>query len=241
MNGRVTLPDWGTLLRASAAARDELIAGREELIAALEVALLFAFLLYYIWVLQPLSRAYAWPAFSFFMAFTLLASTLHGDSLADRGIRIDTLGRGLAEAAFVIMPGLAVAFFMGRSMEGGRPMTPERLTVSFFEAYSWAFFQQYGLQCFFNLRLRKVVPHPIGHDVVCAGIFAALHLPNPFLTVVTFGAAYCFCALFRRCPNLFALAAAHALSSSVLYYCLPPTVTHLMRVGPGYLQELRWH
>ncbi len=41
--------------------------------------------------------------------------------------------------------------------------------------------------------------------------------------------------------GLFALAAAHALSSSVLYYCLPPAVTHLMRVGPGYLQELRWH
>ena len=120
-------------------------------------------------------------------------------------------------------------------------MTPERLTISFFDAYSWAFFQQYGLQCFFNLRLRNVVRHPIGHDVVCAGIFAALHLPNPFLTVVPFGASYCFCALFRRCPNLFALAAAHALSSSVLYYCLPPAVTHLMRVGPGYLLELRWH
>lgn len=240
MNGRATPSAWVALLRASAAAREELSAGREELTAALEVALLFGFLLYNIWVLQPLSRAYAWPSAAVFMAFTLLSSYLHGESLADRGIRLDTLARGLFEAIVVVAPGLVIAFFMGRSMAGGRPLTPERLTISFVAAYSWALFQQYGLQCFFNLRLRGVVRHPIGHDVVCAGIFAALHLPNPFLTVVTFGAAYCFCALFRRRPNLFALAAAHALSSSVLYYCLPPAVTHLMRVGPGYLQELRW-
>jgi hypothetical protein len=44
--------------------------------------------------------------------------------------------------------------------------------------------------------------------------------------------------LFRRCPNLFAIGAAHALASSTLYFCLPPAITHLMKVGPGYLLDL---
>jgi membrane protease YdiL (CAAX protease family) len=88
------------------------------------------------------------------------------------------------------------------------------------------------------MRLRGVLKDPLAHDVVCAGIFAALHLPNPFLTAVTFGAGYCFCVLFRRCPNLFAIGAAHALASSTLYFCLPPAITHLMKVGPGYLLDL---
>jgi membrane protease YdiL (CAAX protease family) len=72
--------------------------------------------------------------------------------------------------------------------------------------------------------------------VACAAIFGALHLPNPFLSIVTFGAGYCFCALFRRCPNLFALALAHALASTVLYHFLPMQITHFMRVGPEYFQ-----
>jgi len=55
--------------------------------------------------------------------------------------------------------------------------------------------------------------------------------------VVTFGAGYCFCALFRRCPNLFVLALAHAVASTVLYHALPAATTHLMRVGPGYYQQ----
>ena len=234
MNGRAVLAPWQALWRAGARPREAVVAG-------CEVAFLLGFLLYYIWVLEPATHAYAWPSFAFFMVFTLLSSYLHGYGPSDLGLRVDTLARALAEAVLVIAPGLVIAFVLGRWMQGGHTLTPERLVLSFLGTYTWALFQQYGLQCVFNLRLRSVFPHPIGHDVVCAGIFAALHLPNPFLTVVTFGAGYCFCALFRRCPNLFALGAAHALSTSVLYYCLPPAVTHLMRVGPGYLLELRWH
>jgi hypothetical protein len=233
VNGRAISSAVPAVLRQALPDRNALLSGGE-------VAFLAGFLIYYIWVLEPLSRSYAVPAFVFFMLFTVISAYFHGYSPDDLGIRVDNLPRALGEAIAVIAPGLAAAFAMGRFMEGGKPLTPERLLGSFAATYSWALFQQYGLQCVFALRLREIFRHPIGHDVVCAGIFAALHLPNPFLTVVTFGAGYCFCALFRRAPNLFALAAAHALSSSVLYYCLPPAITHLMRVGPGYLTEIRW-
>jgi hypothetical protein len=216
-----------------------LLRNHEEILQGAEAVFLLGFLLHYIWVLQPAGPTSPWPAFAFFMAFSIVTHWLHRDTLASLGLRVDNLGPALLEAVAVVAPGLILAFTIGRYLEGGRPATFERMGLSFVSLYPWALFQQYGLQCFFGRRLESALKHPVGHDVVCAGIFAALHLPNPFLSVVTLGAGYCFCALFRRRPNLFALAAAHALSSTVLYYCLPPAVTYLMRVGPGYLADLR--
>jgi hypothetical protein len=209
--------------------------------AGLEVAVGLSYLLYCIWVVDPSTAGAGvpWPYYAVFLGFTILTHLRHGDRAADLGLRLDTLGRALLEGVAVVGPGLLIAFAIGRSMEGGRPMNLQSLALSWVGVYPWALFQQYGLQCLFGRRLEGVVRHPVGHDALCAAIFAALHLPNPFLAMVTLGAGYCFCALFRRCPNLFALGAVHALASSILYHCLPAAVTHLMRVGPGYLSEMR--
>jgi len=204
----------------------------------LEVVFLLGFLLYFIWVLGPHSGRYVWPGVAFFVGFVTVSAWLHGNRPADLGIRLDTFGRAMGEALVVIAPALLLAFMIGRYMDGGRSLNLERYAAAFVKVYPWALFQQFGLLCFFSLRLRGALKDPLAHDVVCAGIFAALHLPNPFLTAVTFGAGYCFCVLFRRCPNLFAIGAAHALASSTLYFCLPPAITHLMKVGPGYLLDL---
>ncbi|MFQ5877060.1 MAG: hypothetical protein ACE5JH_05145 [Acidobacteriota bacterium] len=223
------------------AAREESRAGLPgaPILSALEAIFLLVVILYYIWVLDPASAMYGWPSYALFMGFATVSHLLRRERPADLGIRLDNMGVALLEALAVVLPALVVGFAIGRFMEGGRSMNLERLSATFLNLYPWALFQQYGLQCIFGRRLAGVLPDPVGHDVVCAGIFAALHLPNPFLTVVTFGAGYCWCVLFRRRPNLFALAASHALSSAALYYCLPPAITHLMRVGPGYLLSVR--
>jgi len=190
-------------------------------------------------LLRLLWRQPLWAIpFALFFGFTLLSHRLHGDTPADLGIRYDTFGRALSEAIAVVAPGLLIAVVAGFGLNGAGRMDLGGVGLAFLRTYPWALFQQYGLQCFFGRRLRGLLGDGIGHDLVCAGIFATLHLPNPFLTVVTFGAAYCFCVLFRRCPNLFALAFAHALSSSVLYHALSPGITCLMRVGPGCLAQL---
>lgn len=207
-------------------------------IQGLEVVFLLGFLLYFIWVLEPYSGRYTWPGVIFFIGFIAVSAWLHGDRLADLGIRLDTFARAMSEAVVVIAPALVLAFVIGRYMDGGRSLNIERYTVVFLKIYPWALFQQFGLLCFFSRRLRGALKDPRAHDLICAVIFAALHLPNPFLTAVTFGAGYCFCVLFRRCPNLFAIGAAHAMSSATLYFCLPPAITHLMKVGPGYLLDL---
>jgi hypothetical protein len=207
------------------------------LIEAIEVALAMAFLLAYIWFVEPRSQAYQTPGLVLFFTFTFLLHRRHGDTAADLGIRLDNFGPALGEALFVFAPALLLAFAAGLHLEGGGRLDARHIALSLLGGYPWALFQQYGLQSVIGRRLLGVVPHPIGHDVVCAVLFAALHLPNPLLTVVTFGAAYCFCALFRRCPNLFALAVVHTVASTVLYHSLPPVMTHLMRVGPGYFKE----
>src|SRR5262245_14996622 len=209
---------------------------RAALASGLEVALVVAFLMVYIWYIDPLPQSYAGPASVLFFAFTLVSHLRHGDRPADLGIRIDTFGRALREAVLVMTPALLLAVVLGLSLGGGVGLDLERLALAFLWGYPWALFQEYGLQCVIGRRMGEVIASPFGHDLACAALFGALHLPNPFLSIVTFGAAYCFCALFRRCPNLFALALAHTIASTILYHYIPPRITHTMRVGPGYFQ-----
>jgi CAAX prenyl protease-like protein len=204
----------------------------------LEVGAVVAFLFLYIWVLEPKSQAYAAPGFAMFFTFAFLLHLKHNDTAAELGIRLDTFGRAIREALIVIAPTLVLAAALGTRLGGGVNLDPGRTALAFLWGYPWALFQEYGLQCVIGRRLEEVIPGPVGHDIACAAIFGALHLPNPFLSVMTFGAAYCFCALFRRCPNLFALALAHTFASTVLYHFLPVAITHSMRVGPGFFNGL---
>lgn len=206
--------------------------------SVLDVAFVVLFLLAYIWIVEPRTQALKGPGFALFFAFTLLMHRRHKDTAADLGIRLDTLVPALREALAVIAPALVLAVAAGALLGGGVHLDARRTALAFLWGYPWALFQQYGLQCVIGRRLQAVIPDPAGHDVVSAAIFAALHLPNPFLTSVTFGAGYCFCALFRRHPNLFALALAHTLASTVLYHALPPAISHFMRVGPGYFKAV---
>jgi len=209
---------------------------RATLVSGIEVALVVAFLMVYIWYIDPLPQSYQGPAFVLFFVFTLVSHLRHGDRPADLGIRVDTFGPALREAVLVVTPSLVLAAALGLYLGGGVGLDLRRTALAFLWGYPWALFQEYGLQCVIGRRMGEVIANPIGHDLTCAALFGALHLPNPFLSIVTFGAGYCFCALFRRCPNLFALALAHTLASTVLYHFLPAHITHFMRVGPGYFQ-----
>ena len=51
---------------------------------------------------------------------------------------------------------------------------------------------------------------------------------------MTFVAGSVSCALYRRVPNVFVLGIAHTAISMVLYSALPVSMTHDLRVGPGY-------
>jgi len=207
------------------------------LAAATEVAVLLGYMLLYIWRIEPQKRGSLWVAFALYFAFTLTSHWLHGETLADLGLRFDNLGRSLKEALVVIAPTALIVLGVGLALGRGLRLGPRETVASVLMTYPWGLFQQYGLVAVFGRRLRRLAIRPEMVDLLCGTIFAGLHLPNPLLTATAFGAGYIASALFRRSPNLFALALAHALLSTALYSSLPSSITLLMRVGPGCLMK----
>jgi hypothetical protein len=99
--------------------------------------------------------------------------------------------------------------------------------------------QQYGLTCFFYRRFLEIFGRWQLATAAAAMTFATFHAPNGFLIAVTLAAGAAACTLYRRVPNVIALALAHAMLSYVLFFALPQSVTHGLRVGPGYQATLR--
>jgi membrane protease YdiL (CAAX protease family) len=207
--------------------------------AAAEAAAILTYLLSYIWIIAPRTHGRPqWPAYVLFIACTIASHALRRESLADIGLRFDNLRESLAEALVMITPTVLVVYFFGVAMGETRHMSPPNMVISVAGLFPWALFQQYGLVAVFSRRLRLISDKPFVTDVGCATIFALLHLPNPLLMSATFGAGYCVSVLFRRSPNLFALALAHALVSSTIHHALPDAITLSMSVGPGCLLKI---
>ena len=89
-------------------------------------------------------------------------------------------------------------------------------------------------QCLVYRRSLDVVGSSWSGALCAASAFALFHLPNPFLIGVTFLAGLVSCRLYRNVPNVLVLGAAHAAIALVLFYALPFSITHELRVGPGY-------
>jgi membrane protease YdiL (CAAX protease family) len=64
---------------------------------------------------------------------------------------------------------------------------------------------------------------------------AALHLPNPFLTLGTFVAAVAWCWIYERHPNVVPLALSHAALTLVILCVMDDAMTGRLRVGVAYL------
>ncbi|HEV8333318.1 MAG TPA: CPBP family intramembrane glutamic endopeptidase [Steroidobacteraceae bacterium] len=94
--------------------------------------------------------------------------------------------------------------------------------------------QQYILLGFIFKRIERVAGARLA-PALTAFLFALLHLPNIFLTAVTFVWGIVACRVYRRAPNLWANGLAHSLLSSLLWSMLPRSVTHELRVGMEYV------
>jgi Type II CAAX prenyl endopeptidase Rce1-like len=100
----------------------------------------------------------------------------------------------------------------------------------------WTLYQQFLLNDYVMPRLIRV----FGSEktaVATAGIlFAAAHLPSPWLTAVTLLWGAVSSALFLRYRNLYALGLAQGLLGLCFAICVPDALHHHLRVGLGYLR-----
>ncbi|HEX8924675.1 MAG TPA: CPBP family intramembrane glutamic endopeptidase [Terriglobales bacterium] len=97
----------------------------------------------------------------------------------------------------------------------------------------WAVEQEFMLQSFYFVTLRKLVPERwaiLGSAV----LFSVAHLPNPVLTVLTFFGGYIFTSLFARYRSVYIVGVAHAVLGLSLAMVVPDSVIHHMQVGLGY-------
>ena len=94
--------------------------------------------------------------------------------------------------------------------------------------------QQYVMLGFMFRRVQRVAGVRFA-PILTAVLFALLHLPNVFLTSVTFVWGMVACLVYRRSPNIWANGLVHGLMSAQLFYLLPQAVTHGLHVGMEYV------
>ena len=97
----------------------------------------------------------------------------------------------------------------------------------------WGLGQQFALHTVFLREAQIAVSRRAG-IFIAALLFAALHLPNPFLTVMTGVGAVAWCWIYDRYPNLLPMALSHAVLTLAILYAFDDSVTHNLRVGAGF-------
>jgi len=161
-----------------------------------------------------------------------------GETLRDLGLRLDNF---LPAIKLLLLPMLVVAgvcllvgWGTGAEIDflrwhGARPILGQLIL-----GFAWGLVQQYVLQSFINRRAQIVCGPGWLSILLVALVFAGLHLPNPWLTVVTFVGGVIWAFVYQRKPNLLALAVTHSVMTWVLVSTLPASALQHLRIGFKY-------
>jgi membrane protease YdiL (CAAX protease family) len=168
----------------------------------------------------------------------VLSHRLRSESLRDLGFRFDNFLRALSLLAAPLVATALLCLFFG--WKSGTPVNFLRwhanrhLALQFGIGFGWALAQQYVLQGFLNRRAMTVAGRGWVSILIVAAIFGLLHLPNIWITAITFAGGIIWATVYQRVPNLFALAITHSVMTWFIVSTLPPGTLHHLRVGLGY-------
>lgn len=138
------------------------------------------------------------------------------------------------------VPLVAALWFIGGAL-GPAPIRREPL-LDFLYVMVWGGAQQFVLQTVVFREsqaaagLSRAKSRGRGAVLVAAAVFASLHLPNPFLVIVTFTGGLAWCWIYSRAPNILPLALSHASATVVILMSFDPRITGGLRTGWHYFQ-----
>jgi membrane protease YdiL (CAAX protease family) len=165
------------------------------------------------------------------VGFMIYSHRERGETASDIGFRTENFLAAclllLLPTALVMLLVVAISWFAG-------DIRAVQWHNRFLLLPLWALFQQYALNGFINRRAQLVLGKGTKSIVLVALAFSVLHLPNPFLAVLTFVGGLIWAAVYQREPNLVALALSHTISSLTLALTISPKFLDSLRVGFKY-------
>ncbi|HUG52596.1 MAG TPA: CPBP family intramembrane glutamic endopeptidase [Vicinamibacteria bacterium] len=193
-------------------------------------AAILATILTYTWLLEPrLPRALvAVPS-----GIVLALGLWHVLRTREGGLAAAALWPGLRAAALFTLPA-ALALLAAGAARGTLHGRRDSL-AGFALLVAWGGAQQWVLQTVV-LREAQRATSRRGGVLWAALLFAAVHLPNPFLTAMTFAGALAWCAIYDRHPNVVPLALSHAIVTLAILHAFDDSLTGRLRIGHAYLR-----
>jgi len=208
-----------------------------QVVHALEAGTVFVLLLSYIWFFQARFHS----SWIILLGLVLASHVVRRESPGALGLR--TAGFTDCARRFTI-PVLLVAAagtILGFAFDTVRHVALWRVAGVLAGYCVWALFQQYLLNGYFVNRLEASfrTRHQFLVAPMAGAMFAAAHLPNTLLMSVTLVGGTVAAAAYQRHRNLFFLAFAHAVIGTMIWFAVPDTVSHHLRVGPGMVRTQR--
>jgi membrane protease YdiL (CAAX protease family) len=210
-------------------------------LAAWEIASVVSSILISEWILSAVAgRSKFVVAIPITLAFVFMICShrLRSETLRDLGFRFDNF---LRAGKLLLLPMLLAAgisllagWQLGEGINFLRWHAERPILGQLFLGFSWGLVQQYVLQSFINRRAQIVRGRGWFSILLVAAIFGGLHLPNPWLTVITFAGGVIWAAVYQRAPNIFSLAVSHSVMTWVLVSTLPSSALNHLRIGFKY-------
>lgn len=167
------------------------------------------------------------------LGLMIISHRERGETLRDIGLRTDNFA---AAVRVLLLPtiGAVVLILLVAAYLSGYSIVVAPWRHRFFALPLWALFQQYALNGFINRRAQMAFGTGLPSILVTALAFSLVHLPNPFLAVLTLAGGLIWAAAYQRQPNLFALALSHTVVSITIALTVPTNWLSNLRVGFKY-------
>jgi len=201
-------------------------------ISALEALMVFAIIMGYIWKLRS-THPWFWV---WVVALIVASHVAHRERAKGLGFRAGNFAHCVRKFGLPLIA-LAVAM-LGAGLWLGtfRSIGGEGALRSFGLYLPWGLFQQYLLNGYFLKRFDMALSQNSA-SILTAGLFGVVHSPNWFLMLITPVAGHLAICIYRRYRNLYFLGLAHAIIGFLLFVVVPDSVSHHLRVGPGWSSD----